>query len=214
MTFRSILIYGKPVYFTLLSPQPLYSKIRALPLCLKILSLNRLDHMNDRPKYTTIRTAAGWVGILALPAGLLSTTLPQSSVDEAHRSLGEKGNQAEYCPGLFEDLAERLQNYLGGIKTSFTDVLDLSAATLFQRKVWETTRRIPYGETRSYRWVAGQTGNPRAARAVGQALGRNPLPIIIPCHRVIASDGRLGGFTGGLEMKRRLLRLETTGSGI
>jgi len=76
--------------------------------------------------------------------------------------------------------------------------------------VWQATRLIPYGETRSYLWVAVQIGKPGAARAVGQALGRNPLPVIIPCHRVIASDGGLGGFTGGLVMKRRLLELETS----
>jgi methylated-DNA-[protein]-cysteine S-methyltransferase len=74
--------------------------------------------------------------------------------------------------------------------------------------VWEITRLIPYGETRSYAWVAEQIGQPRAVRAVGQALGKNPLPIIIPCHRVITSNGKLGGFGGGLEMKKRLLSLE------
>ena len=170
--------------------------------------------MNDGLKYTTFKTALGWMGILASPAGLLATTLPQNSADEAYRSLGEKGNLAEYCPGLFEDLADRLRTYMGGGKISFPDEIDLSAATPFQCKVWQTTRLIRHGETRSYRWVAEQAGTPGAARAVGQALGRNPLPIIIPCHRVIASDGRPGGFTGGLEVKRRLLRLETTGGGV
>ena len=170
--------------------------------------------MNDELKYTTLRTTMGWVGILASPAGLLSTTLPQNSAEDACRLLGKSQSQATCYPVLFADLAERLQAYLGGGKTSFPDELDLSAATLFQRKVWETTRLIPYGETRSYRWVAEQTGRPGAARAVGQALGRNPLPIIVPCHRVIANGGHLGGFTGGLEMKRCLLRLETAGGGI
>ncbi len=93
---------------------------------------------------------------------------------------------------------------------SFPDELDLSTATPFQRQVWEKTRLIPYGETRSYSWVAEQIGKPGAARAVGQALGRNPLPIIIPCHRVVASDGKLCGFAGGLGMKRRLLSLEAS----
>jgi len=91
---------------------------------------------------------------------------------------------------------------------TFPDRLDLSGATPFQRMVWEATRLIPYGETRSYAWVAGQVNKPGAARAVGQALGRNPLPIIIPCHRVIRGDGSLGGFSNGLEVKERLLHLE------
>ena len=75
-------------------------------------------------------------------------------------------------------------------------------------------RTIPYGETRSYGWVASHLGLPKAARAVGQALGRNPLPIIIPCHRVISSDGGLGGFGGGLGLKESLLRLERATSGL
>ena len=217
--FSIHLIFGKPAYSTRPSPQPLYSKIRALTLYFNNITntkkpLGLLNNMNDEIKYTTFRTAMGWVGILASPEGLLSTTLPQSSVEEAYRLLGKSQNQATWCPGLFEDLADRLRIYLGGVKTSFPDELDLSAASLFQRKVWGITSSIPYGETRSYRWVAEQASRPGAARAVGQALGRNPLPIIVPCHRVIASDGQLGGFSGDLEIKRCLLRLESAMGGV
>jgi methylated-DNA-[protein]-cysteine S-methyltransferase len=105
---------------------------------------------------------------------------------------------------------ERLRAYFAGHRADFPDRLDLSTATTFQRKAWEATRLIPYGETRSYKWVAEQIETPASARAAGQALGRNPLPIIIPCHRVLASNGGLGGFSGGLEMKKRLLRLENS----
>jgi methylated-DNA-[protein]-cysteine S-methyltransferase len=105
---------------------------------------------------------------------------------------------------------ERFRTYLNGGKIAFPDELDLSGATLFQRKVWEITRLIPYGETRSYAWVAEQIKNPKAVRAVGQALARNPLPLIIPCHRVITIDGRLGGFSGGVEIKKHLLHLEAS----
>ncbi len=80
--------------------------------------------------------------------------------------------------------------------------------TQFQKAVWRATAGIPYGETRSYAWVAKRIGNPRAVRAVGQALGANPVPIIIPCHRVIGSSGKLCGFAGGLALKQRLLELE------
>ncbi len=86
--------------------------------------------------------------------------------------------------------------------------IDWSKYTPFQRKVWEVTKTIPYGETRSYKWVAEKTGSPHAVRAVGQALKRNPLPGIIPCHRVIRSDGSLGGFSLGLRKKKALLRSE------
>ncbi len=108
---------------------------------------------------------------------------------------------------------ERLRAYFTGSYITFPDRLDLSGATAFQRRVWAATRGIPYGETRSYAWVAQQINQPRAVRAVGQALGRNPLPIIIPCHRVVTSDGRLGGFGGGLKMKSYLLSREALAHG-
>jgi len=103
---------------------------------------------------------------------------------------------------------ERLKAYFSGHRVAFQDKRDLSLATPFQREVWQVTKLIPYGETRSYRWLAEQMGKPKAVRAVGQALAQNRLPIIIPCHRVVKSDGKPGGFSGGVEMKRRLLRLE------
>jgi methylated-DNA-[protein]-cysteine S-methyltransferase len=81
-------------------------------------------------------------------------------------------------------------------------------ATPFQKGVWEMVKTIPYGQTRTYKWVAEKIGNPEAFRAVGQALKKNPLPGIIPCHRVIRSDGKLGGFSKGLKEKARLLKLE------
>jgi len=84
----------------------------------------------------------------------------------------------------------------------------LAGTTRFQQNVWRMVRNIPCGETRSYGWVAKQLGLPRAARAVGQALARNPVPIVIPCHRVIGSDGNLGGFGGGVKIKKFLLHLE------
>lgn len=152
----------------------------------------------------------GWVGILASAKGLLATTLPQHSAKAAQQLLGKSVNQATWSPRLFTDLLERLKVYFSGGKVSFPDELDLSGATPFQREVWEITRLIPYGETRTYLWVAEQIKRPRAPRAVGQALGRNPFPIIVPCHRVVASDGGLGGFGGGVEMKRYLLRLEAS----
>ena len=166
--------------------------------------------MTGELKYATFNTDMGWVGILASAKGLLATTLPQRSAEEANQLLGSKVNQAMWSPRPFADLMERLKFYFSGRKATFPDELDLSEATAFQREVWEITRLIPYGETRSYLWVAEQIGRPGAVRAVGQALGRNPLAIIVPCHRVIASDGGFGGFGGGVEMKRYLLWLEAS----
>ncbi len=164
--------------------------------------------MSGELKYITFNTDMGWVGVLGSAEGLLGTILPQRSAPEARQILGDSVNRATWSPSLFDDLVERLTVYFSGHKATFPDELDLSGATPFQREVWETTRLIPYGETRSYLWVAKQIKRPGAVRAVGQALGRNPLPIIVPCHRVVAGDGRLGGFRGGVEVKRHLLWLE------
>jgi len=164
--------------------------------------------MNEALSYTIFNTAGGWVGILGSPGGLRRTTLPRASAEETRQSLGVSINHAAQSPQLFRDLIERFTFYFNGQKAHFPDKLDLSGATPFQREVWEATRLIPYGETRSYKWVAGQIKKPKAARAVGQALGKNPLPIIVPCHRVLANDGKLGGFTGGLDTKKSLLHLE------
>jgi len=164
--------------------------------------------MNENLNYTIFNTARGWVGILGSTRGLQRTTLPHASAEETRQSLGVSINHAVQSPQLFQNLIERLTFYFNGQKVHFPDKIDLSGATSFQREVWEATRLIPYGKTRSYQWVAEQIKKPEAARAVGQALGRNPLPIIVPCHRVLANDGKLGGFTGGLDMKKNLLRLE------
>jgi len=167
--------------------------------------------MTGELKYITFTTDRGWVGILGSVKGLRNTTLPQPSAQEAQQLLGDL-NDATRAPHSFDNLIQRFRIYFSGHRVAFPDLLDLSGATTFQRQVWEITRLISYGETRSYAWVAEQIGQPGAVRAVGQALGKNPLPIIIPCHRIIASNGKLGGFSGGMEMKKHLLSLEAAAS--
>jgi methylated-DNA-[protein]-cysteine S-methyltransferase len=108
----------------------------------------------------------------------------------------------------FEALLHRLKIYFDGHPVNFEESLDLTGASHFQRQVWEAIRSIPYGEKRSYSWVAERIGRPGAARAVGQALARNPVPIIVPCHRVVTNEGKLGGFSYGPFMKQYLLQLE------
>jgi len=159
-------------------------------------------------EYAIFNTDMGWVGILASLRGLVKVTLPQDSAQEALKLLGDMANQAIRSAGSLYDVASRLRAYFSGYGAAFPDELDLSLATPFQRQVFKIARLIPYSETRSYRWLAEEMGKLGAVRAVGQALARNPLPIIIPCHRVVKSDGELGGFAGGREMKRRLLDLE------
>ena len=112
--------------------------------------------------YATLDTDMGWVGILGSTRGLQRITLPQRSTPETRQRLGDGINQATWSPDYFEDLIKRLKIYLGGHKTAFPDKLDLTGATAFQGEVWEATRLIPYGETRSYTWVARQIEKPRA----------------------------------------------------
>ena len=140
--------------------------------------------------------------------GLGFLTLPLSSresVLDRHEGLLR---DAVEDSSVFGDLPLRLQQYFDGEKVTFPYKLDFSGATAFQEAVWRETRSISYGEVRSYAWLARQIGKPQACRAVGWALARNRLPIIVPCHRVVASDGGLGGFSGGLWLKKRLLELE------
>ena len=110
-------------------------------------------------------------------------------------------------PGAFADVRRQLAEYFGGDRTAF-DLPLAVAGTPFQREVWQGLRDIRYGETVSYGELARRIGRPSAVRAVGLANGRNPIAVIVPCHRVIGSDGSLTGYGGGLEAKRRLLELE------
>jgi len=107
-----------------------------------------------------------------------------------------------------KDLLDDLQDYFNGNIVRFNPRVKFLIGTEFERSVWKTIKSIPFGETRTYKWVAQKIGKPSAMRAVGHALSKNPLPIIIPCHRVIESDGSLGGYSSGVDIKRRLLELE------
>jgi methylated-DNA-[protein]-cysteine S-methyltransferase len=109
--------------------------------------------------------------------------------------------------GVFAPAREQILEYLAGKRRSFSLSLN-PGGTVFQNRVWEALCAIPYGEVRTYKEVATKVGNPRASRAVGMANARNPLPLVIPCHRVIGSNASLTGFAFGLEAKQRLLDLE------
>ncbi|MXV78075.1 methylated-DNA--[protein]-cysteine S-methyltransferase, partial [Candidatus Poribacteria bacterium] len=110
---------------------------------------------------------------------------------------------------LLRKTKDILDRYFEGDPVDFREIsVEIEDGTLFQQLVWETIHQIPHGEVRSYKWIAEQIGRPKAVRAVGNATGNNPITIIIPCHRVIGSNGNLGGYGGGLERKRQLLSLE------
>ena len=114
---------------------------------------------------------------------------------------------------LFNDLIRQFQLYFNGMLETFTCQLDLSQGTIFQQDVWNAIRRIPYGETRSYKWLADSIGVSKAYRATGNATGKNPFSIIIPCHRVIRINGNIGGYSNGISIKKYLLKLEKSNHG-
>lgn len=142
-------------------------------------------------------TIAGKIAITGTENGIISLSfsedVPQGSEVKETYLLAEAGKQ--------------LIEYFDGKRTNF-DLPLLPKGTPFQKKVWQALTTIPYGETISYKELAGYIGNPKACRAVGMANNRNPLPIFIPCHRVIGSNGKLVGYGGGLDRKEMLLELE------
>ena len=153
-----------------------------------------------------------FVGTLRLAAtekGLVRVSLPGGAssgfASWLQRALPD-ADAVDELPVL-ERARHELEEYLAGVRREFTVDLDLRG-TPFQLAVWHALAEIPYGQTCSYADIARAAGSPRAFRAVGRANGANPVPIIIPCHRVIASDGSIGGYGGGLEAKRRLLAFE------
>jgi O-6-methylguanine DNA methyltransferase len=122
--------------------------------------------------------------------------------------LGGGGRSSPVPPLFARRFAAQLQRYAAGKEVRFRVPITLLTGTAFQRQVWTALCRIPYGETRTYSWLARQVKRPRAVRASGAACGANPLPILVPCHRILRSDGSLGGFSAGLPWKRKLLALE------
>jgi methylated-DNA-[protein]-cysteine S-methyltransferase len=147
--------------------------------------------------------------LLSSERGIRLIDLHGASLSELSEQLGVEIVQGgTKTSAVNQDLArQEIEEYLDGDRKSFSSPLDLRG-TPFQIEVWNELLKIPYGETRSYGEIAAAVGRPRAARAVGAAIGANPLPITVPCHRVIGKNGSLVGFGGGLRLKERLLLLE------
>jgi methylated-DNA-[protein]-cysteine S-methyltransferase len=141
--------------------------------------------------------------------GLAYVRLPRASGRGFSGWLRRNEPDAEVRPGFAPNQAAigQILEYLEGKRSRFELALDLRG-TDFQRKVWNALLEIPYGETRSYAGLARTIGEPRAVRAVGTANGANPCSLVVPCHRVVATGGKLGGYGGGLSLKRHLLALE------
>jgi len=150
------------------------------------------------------RTVDSPIGPLTL-AGRGSMLMHLRMVDQTHEP--DRSGWEPAGSEAFADVAEQLDAYFAGALTEFEVDMQLSG-TEFQRRVWAALQKIPYGETRSYGEIAEQIGSPAASRAVGLANGRNPIPIIIPCHRVIGASGSMTGYAAGLDRKRLLIDLE------
>lgn len=150
----------------------------------------------DREFYDTIDTSIGILYLIFSSAFLAAINFQKPKLLPLKRTSSSSQVKKE----LTEYFEQRRREFK--CRTGFTEGTD------FEKQVWLALKEVPYGETRTYKWMAEKVGSPRAFRAVGQALGKNPIPIILPCHRIIESDGSLGGYSSGIEIKRRLLDIE------
>lgn len=163
------------------------------------------------------RTDLGWFALSGEGERVTGLTIGRASRAEAERSAVELA--AGGPVSVFDwnpELRQRLEDYARGIPQDFGDLdLELPPMTDFQRAIVEATRRIPYGETRTYAGIAEAAGSPRAARAVGNVMASNRFPVLIPCHRVVASGGKWGGFSApqGVDLKRRMIDMESSHNG-
>lgn len=161
----------------------------------------------EQRSHTTVGSPVGMLTLTAVHGVLAGIYMEQSRYPPTPELLGEADTRA------FTEVAEQLAAYFDGQLTVFTVPLALTGSP-FQLRVWAALREIPFGETVSYRELAERIGQPTASRAVGLANGRNPINIIVPCHRVIGSSGGLTGYGGGLDRKRHLIDLERRVAGL
>jgi methylated-DNA-[protein]-cysteine S-methyltransferase len=170
-------------------------------------SLNKIERKFMSLVCKTIDSPVGRLKLVASDKGLVAVLWENDKPNRVR--LGAM--TADQRHPILLDTERQLKQYFAGERKTFSVALDMRG-TSFQKNVWEALLAIPFGETRSYGQLAKQLGNARAMRAVGAANGRNPVSIIVPCHRVIGSSGKLIGFAGGLETKARLLSLEEQGT--
>jgi methylated-DNA-[protein]-cysteine S-methyltransferase len=159
--------------------------------------------------YTAIDTPVGSLLLAATEKGLVRVAYDSEGHDSVLDTLAAKlSPRILRAPKRLDDAARQIEEYFAGSRTSFDLVLDLSLSSGFRQAVQRYLPRIGYGQTQTYSQVAQLVGNPQAVRAVGSACATNPLPVVVPCHRVLRADGTLGGYIGGLAAKTTLLSLE------
>ena len=158
--------------------------------------------------YRTLDTAVGRLLLARTPLGLVRVAFLDVDGDALATLAQRISPRILHAPALLDDAATEIDEYLAGRRTAFDLPLDLRLAEGFRRQVVEHLREIGYGRRESYATVAAAVGNPKAVRAVGTACARNPLPLVIPCHRVVRTDGSIGQYAGGPAAKSALLELE------
>ena len=160
--------------------------------------------------YAQVDTPVGIASVAATERGVVSVGLPNRALDDFLAELADGVSpRIVEAPGALDETRRELDEYFGGRREAFDLALDWQLVPGgFYRKVLRATARLPFGITATYGEIAGKAGNPRAHRAAGTALGSNPLPIVVPCHRIVRSGGDPGDYGGGAEMKRWLLELE------
>ena len=181
---------------------------KALNMLSKVYGDAALAQAKRTVYYTAMRTPVGRLFVAATVAGLARVSFDASEasfVADLRKQL--KMNVVKSAEKI-ADIVSQLEAYFAGKRRAFDIPVDLSQATPFQRSVLMAARGVSMGQVTTYGEIAKRIGHPKASRAVGQALGHNPVPIVVPCHRVVSSGGGLGGYTGGLSIKRRLLEME------
>jgi methylated-DNA-[protein]-cysteine S-methyltransferase len=158
-------------------------------------------------------TPLGWTGVAATSAGICRVALALSGEPEFLKTLRILHPSPEKRGDKLAGVEKEFHLYFRGMLKQFSCKLDLTGGTCFQQQVWRKLMTIPFGKTKSYKWLARSVNRPKAFRAAGNANGRNPVPVIVPCHRVIRQNGDLGGFTGGTHLKQFLLDLEAKSYG-
>jgi methylated-DNA-[protein]-cysteine S-methyltransferase len=178
---------------------------------------HQLSHLTERAAeeglldvaYTTADSPFGPLLLASTPRGLVRVGLPSQDADELLVDLATRVSpRVLEAPAQFDQVRRELDLYFEGKLTDFDLPLDWQLSKDFRRRVLRAIARIPYGQTRSYTQMAKSAGNERAVRAAGTACGSNPIPLVVPCHRVLRTGGALGGYGGGLPMKEGLLELE------
>lgn len=163
--------------------------------------------------YRTVDSPVGTLLLAATDQGVVRVAYQLEHHDQVLQTLAERVSpRILHAPRRLDQVARQLAEYFEGERREFVLPLDFRLAHGFRREVLSRLRMINYGRTESYSQVAAATGHPRAVRAVGTACATNPLPVIVPCHRVLRSDGKLGGYIGGLQTKAALLSLEAGGT--